>query len=111
MCREAHLACNYSREGALLQSSHEQAVTLVPLTAPQYSNNQAALGLINGILLEHHSNSSETGHVYQLSLEDLSLLLRFQNRTVRSLGAQWDLIIWEKELIRLVSLVSSLCCA
>jgi hypothetical protein len=100
------VACNYATESAHLQSSHEQTVTFEPLVTPQVSTNTAALGSINGALCGYHSSHPEAGYDFQLSLEGLSLVLRFQNRTVHSIGHQWDLGIWETELMRLVSLVS-----
>jgi hypothetical protein len=82
----------------------------MPNLAHRFSSNKVALGSINRVLYNYYSSNPETGEVFQLDLEDLNMLLRFQNRTVRHIGSQWDLDVWEFELMRLVSLVKDLCC-
>jgi hypothetical protein len=106
-CQKAHISCTYATGASQLQSSHEQPVIDMLIYIPHISSNQSVLGLINGTLQEYSSRSPELNHNFQLNLEDLSLLLRFKNRTVRSIGSQWDIGIWDKEFIRIVSLVRS----
>ncbi|KAE9366302.1 hypothetical protein N431DRAFT_419491 [Stipitochalara longipes BDJ] len=103
-CQKAHISCTYATGVGQLQSSHEQPITYTLIDSPQLSNNNSVLGLINGALREYNSRSPEINHIFQLNHEGLSLLLRFQNRTVHSIGSQWKIGIWEKEFIRLASL-------
>jgi hypothetical protein len=97
------MVCDYATDTAHLQSSHEQAVNCVSLLMPQYSNNNFALGLINGVLSDYQSHNPKVGQVHQINLEDFSFLLRFQGRTLRSMGSQWDTDFLETEIMRLVS--------
>jgi len=103
-CRQAHITCAYAAEAIHLQSSHEQAVACVPLITPQFSSNKTTLGTINRALYDYYSKNPDMGHVVQLSLQDLSLLLQFRINTLHCIGSQWDASICEKELVRLASL-------
>ncbi len=62
--------------------------------------------MINGALSRHDSSNPDTSHAFQLRLQDLDLLFRFQNRTVLSFGPQVLMSIYKTEVIRLGTLVS-----
>jgi hypothetical protein len=63
------------------------------------------LGLVNRARYDYHLGKPELGEPLPLNLEDLGVLLQFQKKTVRFIGSQWDMDIWDTEFIRLTSLV------
>lgn len=69
------------------------------------SHNTVTLALLNRARYDYHLCKPELGEPLQLNLEDLRVLLQFQKRTVRFIGSQWDMDIWDTEFIRLASLV------
>jgi hypothetical protein len=101
-CHKAHIACSYAAGGASMQSSHERAVTCGSTVTPRCSNNELILGMINRGL-----SSSASGQEYQLSLPDLEIVFRFQNRTALSMGPRR--LAYKTESIKLVAQNPFLC--
>lgn len=90
-----------------MQSSHEVAITPqhVALVTPQCSNNEAILNMMNDSLSRYGQSDSSMGYTFQLKLQDLETLFRFQTRTVLAFGPQRLMSMYKTESMRLMALV------
>ena len=90
-----------------MQSSHEIAIFDESLSLHPCSNNDMVRTSINGAFAENSSSNLVVGHNFQLSIQDLEVLFRFQNRTALSFPGRLTKV-YKYESLRLMALVRNI---
>jgi hypothetical protein len=72
------------------------------------SLNQTILGMINASMSPQPMGSPEINVVYQLDVQELELLSKFQTRTVLTIGTDKGSLVLQNVIIKLASSVSTL---
>ena len=101
MCRQCtgfHVLCNYAFETLDLQPSYGEVVELRLLLPRACSANQTALSVMNRSFCSEYEG-------YELNLQDLEILNRFQTRTIPTLGTARSIPVYQSETFRLACLV------
>ena len=100
-CVSFSVACDYDSTSDELQLAVSGTGVIEAPQRPPVSFNRLVLSMINTPLKTHLPNPKTTsGSVYELRLEDLEVVSRFQSRTVLTIGAKESVHVYQREWFR-----------
>lgn len=98
-CISFGVSCNYDSTSDELQLAMDGALVFKTPHGPPVSFNQLVLNMIN-TPPKIHLPSPKTTSVYELRLEDLEIVNRFQSRTVLTMGTKESVHVLQREWFR-----------
>jgi len=102
-CLDFGFACNYNPEVPDLHLRTSGAACIDARPANPVSTNETILAMINGSQSRDQISAPEDLDMLQLDLQDLERLVRFQTRTVFSIGTSNGVHVYQNQVTKLAN--------